>query len=74
MAIVLYLIPATTTLLTTISKTVVGFALYVGLLLLIDAQARGLLLLIWKEISVTLKQLIHRADVLGEPSFGTSEN
>ncbi len=74
MAIVLYLIPATTTLLMTISKTVGGFALYVGLLLLIDAQARDLVRLIWKEISVTLKQLIHRTDVLGGTGSGTSEN
>ena len=68
MAIALYFLPSTTTLLSTIAKTIGGFALYVGLLLLIDAQARGLVRLIWKEISVTLKQLTHRGAVSGENS------
>ena len=57
MGTVLYLLPSTTTLLSTIAKAIAGFALYIGLLLLIDHQARELLGLVWEEIKSTLKQL-----------------
>jgi len=57
MGTVLYLLPSTTTLLSTIAKAVAGFALYIGLLLLIDYQARELLGLVWEEIKGTLRQL-----------------
>jgi O-antigen/teichoic acid export membrane protein len=57
MGLALYLLPATTTLLSTIAKAVGGFAFYIGLLLLIDHQARELLGLVWEEIKGTLRQL-----------------
>ena len=60
MGTVLLLLPTTTTLTSTIAKAIAGFALYAGLLLAIDKQARGLVRLIWQEITVTLKQLTHR--------------
>jgi hypothetical protein len=52
MGIVLFLLPTTSTLTTTIAKSVVGFGLYVGLLLLIDAQAMEFVRLIGQEITV----------------------
>ena len=57
MGIVLYLIPTTTTLMATISKTLAGFGLYIVIVLAIDETARELIRLIWKEIIDTLKQL-----------------
>ncbi|MGE5575337.1 MAG: hypothetical protein ACM3UL_04305 [Ignavibacteria bacterium] len=57
MGIVLYLLPSTSTLLYTIAKAIGGFVLYIGLLLLIDHQARELIGLTWREIKGTLKQL-----------------
>jgi O-antigen/teichoic acid export membrane protein len=57
MGLVLYFLPTTTTLLSTIAKAIGGFALYIGLLLLIDHQARELLGLVWEEIRVTINQL-----------------
>jgi hypothetical protein len=57
MGIALYLLPSTTTLLSTIAKAIGGFGLYICLLLLIDHQARELLGLVWEEIRGTLKQL-----------------
>jgi len=56
-SIMLLLIPPTTTLLPTIAKSIIGFAIYVGLMLAIDAQARKLVGLIWLEIKVSFKQL-----------------
>ena len=66
MAFVLLLLPATTTLLSTIAKTVAGFALYIGLLLIIDAQARELVGLVWQEIKYTIKQMTHRGNNSGD--------
>ncbi len=63
MGVVLYLLPTTTTLTATIAKTVAGFLLYIGLLLVIDSGARELIKLIWQEIIFTLKQLFHRNSV-----------
>ena len=47
--VMFFLLPTTTTLLSTIAKAIAGFAIYVGLLLAIDAQARKLVGLIWKK-------------------------
>ncbi len=74
MAAVLLFLPATTTLVFTIAKTIAGFALYIGLLLIIDAQARELVKLIWQEIKYTLKQITHRGNNSGENGPAASEN
>lgn len=58
MALALYLSPYPSTLLLTIAKTAVGMGIYIGLLLAIDKQARGLLKLIIEEIKGTLQQLL----------------
>ena len=58
MALVLYFLPTTTTLMATIAKTLAGFLLYIVLLLAIDSDARELIKLIWQEIIVSLKQLL----------------
>ncbi len=50
MAIILFLAPATTTLLATIAKAIIGLGIYVALLVAIDKQARQLVRLVWKEI------------------------
>jgi len=50
MGILLYLLPITSTLLSTIAKALGGFSIYVLLLLAIDAQARELVREIWREI------------------------
>ena len=55
MALVLFVAPATSTIIFTLTKTVAGFALYIGLLLLIDHQARELLRLVIKEIKGSFK-------------------
>ncbi len=60
MGLVLYFVPATSTLLATIAKTVAGFALYCVIVLVIDETARELIGLVWKEIMGSLKQLTHR--------------
>jgi hypothetical protein len=74
MGVVLFLLPTTSTLILTIAKAVAGFALYVGLLLTIDAQARELIRLIWEEITGTLRQLTHKGNNSGENGFAISEN
>jgi O-antigen/teichoic acid export membrane protein len=56
-SVMFFLIPPTTTLLPTIAKAIIGFAIYVGVLLAIDVQARKLMGLIWEEIKVSLRQL-----------------
>jgi hypothetical protein len=61
MGIVLFLLPNTSTLFLTIGKAVMGFAIYIGLLLAIDGQARELIRLIWIEIRGTLRQLTFRS-------------
>ena len=52
---VLFLLPNPSTLLLTVAKTLVGIAIYAGLLLAIDKQARELVMLVYKEIMETLK-------------------
>ena len=74
MGIALFLLPATTTLTTTIAKTIAGFAFYVGLLLAIDAQARELIRLIGQEIAGTLRQLTHPTPNSGENGSLATEN
>ncbi len=55
--IMLFVIPAPTTLLPTIGKAIAGFGIYVLLLLAIDKQARELIRLIWKEIKGSIQQV-----------------
>lgn len=55
MGVLLYLLPTPTTLMATIGKTLIGFGAYVVILLVIDAQARELIKLIWQEIVANLK-------------------
>jgi hypothetical protein len=57
MAIVLFLLPTTSTLIYTVLKAHAGFALYIGLLLVIDRQARELLRLVKIEIQDSFKVL-----------------
>jgi len=54
-ATVLYFLPHPTTMLVTLGKVAGGAAFYVGLLLLIDAEARELVAQIWHEIKSTLQ-------------------
>lgn len=61
MAVVLFLLPTTSTLLSTIAKALAGFGLYVVLLLAIDKQARELIKLVWLEIRVTVQQLTSKS-------------
>ncbi len=72
MGAVLYLAPATTTLVATIAKTLAGFGLYLAIVLAIDEQARELIRLIWREIMGNLKQLTHKNS--GQNPTPTSEN
>ena len=65
MGIVLFLLPNTSTLFLTISKAILGFAIYSSLLLVIDEQARTIVRLIWAEIKGTLSQFKVR-NVSGE--------
>jgi len=53
-SIMFFVLPPTTTLLPTTAKAIAGFAIYVGLLLAIDAQARKLIRLIGEEIKGSL--------------------
>ena len=62
MGVLLFLLPTTSTLLSTIGKAIGGFAIYVGILLIIDKQARSLIRLIWVEIIGTLRQLTARGN------------
>jgi len=62
MGIILFLLPNTSTLIFTLAKAIVGFAIYAALLLAIDTQARELLRLIWEEIKGTLQQLTSRGN------------
>ena len=57
MAVVLFLVPTTTTLLSTLAKAIAGFALYILVLLAIDKQARKLVGLVWEEVKGTITQL-----------------
>ena len=75
MGVVLFLLPTTTTLLSTIAKAIAGFAVYVGLLLTIDAQARELIRLIWEEIKGSLQQLTSKNNnSQAKPDLLTREN
>jgi hypothetical protein len=75
MGAVLFLLPTTTTLISTLAKAAAGFALYVALLLAIDKQARDLLRLIWEEITGTLRQLTSKGNNPQEKSdLVTGEN
>jgi len=58
MGSVLFLLPTTTTLVSTIAKAIAGFLLYIGLLAAVDSQARQLIRLIFAEIKGTWQQLI----------------
>ena len=72
--VMLFLLPTTSTLLSTIAKAIVGFAIYVGVLLAIDVQARKLIGLIWEEIKVTFRQVTHKGNNSGQNGFAISEN
>ncbi len=74
MGVILFLLPTTSTLFSTIAKAIAGFALYVGLLLTIDAQARELIRLIWEEIKDTLRQLTHKGNNSGQNGLAMSQN
>jgi hypothetical protein len=58
MALVLYVSPSPTTLMFTLVKTAFGLGIYLGLLLVIDRQARKLLGLIIEEIKGAIQQFI----------------
>ncbi|HMK94427.1 MAG TPA: hypothetical protein VK536_03405 [Candidatus Limnocylindrales bacterium] len=78
MAAIMLLVPATTTLLSTIAKAIAGLGIYVALLLAIDKQSRQLVRLIWEEIKGSLKQLTSKennnSNISGENSPKTTEN
>jgi hypothetical protein len=75
MGALLFLLPTTSTLLSTVVKAVGGFALYIGVLLVIDAQARELLRLIWEEVKDTVKVLTSKNNNLqNENASLESEN
>jgi len=67
MGILLYLLPTTSTLLSTITKALGGFSIYVLILLAIDAQARELVREIWEEIRHS-KQANNQGNNSGIPS------
>jgi hypothetical protein len=54
-SIMFFVIPQTTTLLPTIAKAIVGFAIYVCVMVAIDEQARKLIGLIWEELKGSLQ-------------------
>jgi O-antigen/teichoic acid export membrane protein len=60
MAVMLLLIPSTSTLVLTVTKAVLGLAIYIVVLLSIDKQARDLLKLIIQEINGILRQITSR--------------
>jgi O-antigen/teichoic acid export membrane protein len=60
MGTALFLLPSTTTLVSTIGKAIAGFLLYVGLLVAIDVKARQLVKLIFAEIKGTYQQLTEK--------------
>jgi hypothetical protein len=79
-AVILYLLPTTTTLLSTIAKAIAGFVIYVAFLLAIDKQARELIRQVWNEVKgniSTLGQLGKRGKgnvSSGETGVGATEN
>jgi O-antigen/teichoic acid export membrane protein len=58
MGLILYVTPYTTTLMLTLIKTAAGFGIYIGLILLIDKEARKLLKLIIAEIKGSINMFI----------------
>jgi len=76
MGSILFLIPTTTTLLSTIAKAAAGFGIYVALLLAIDKQARQLIGLVWEEIKGSLKLLTSKNNnhVSGENRSAETQN
>jgi hypothetical protein len=79
MAVILLVLPTTSTLLFTIAKAIAGFGIYVVLLLAIDKQARQLVRLILEEIKGSVRQLTSKENnnkniISGENSTGTTEN
>ena len=71
----LFLLPTTTTLLSTIGKAIEALQFMLACCWLIDAQARELLRLIWEEIKGTLKQLTSKRTIIqAKTSSLTSEN
>jgi O-antigen/teichoic acid export membrane protein len=75
MGALLFLAPATSTLLFTVAKATAGLAIYIALLLAIDKQARELFKLIIWEIKGTLNQLTSKnKGSQGKNSVLTSEN
>ena len=80
-ALILYLLPTTTTLLSTIGKAAAGFGLYVVFLLAIDKQARDLVRQVWDEVKGTIRTLQQLASkranekvLSGENNAVTTEN
>ena len=74
MGIILFLLPTTTTLLSTVGKAIIGFSLYIVLLLAIDKQARELIGLVWDEISGTIKTLTSKNNNSSENENQLAEN
>lgn len=75
MGVILLFSPTTSTLLLTVVKAIVGLAIYIGLLLAIDKQARDLLTVIIDEIKGTLRQLTSKnKGFQGKNGVSTSEN
>ncbi|MGA3289618.1 MAG: oligosaccharide flippase family protein [Candidatus Bathyarchaeia archaeon] len=62
MGVLLFLLPATSTLTSTLAKALAGFAIYVAVLLAIDKQARDLVRLISEEIVGTLRELTSKGN------------
>jgi hypothetical protein len=67
-AVILFFTPTTTTLIPTAVKAIMGFLLYLALLLVIDKQARELLRQVWAEIKGNLHVL------RGKPKLPQVEN
>ena len=74
MGALLFLMPTTSTLLTTVAKTLGGFVVYVVLLFIIDVQVRELVESILEEIRSTLKQVTSKGNNSGKNNIMRSEN
>lgn len=75
MGIVLFFVPATSTLILTVIKAVAGLAIYIVLLLAVDKQARELLNLIIQEVNGILRQLTSKNNAFQDKNGDlTSEN
>jgi O-antigen/teichoic acid export membrane protein len=73
--VMLYVLPHTSTLFFTVAKTLLGLGIYAGILLSIDAQARDLVQLVFKEISETLRSFFpkKRPELSGANNNGLTE-